>query len=51
MTLDCVFTSSDAVTQLCDTGDASIKAMYQVMAKCEELNKSMPPLYTLHQQM
>lgn len=51
MTLDCVFTASDGVTQLCDTADASIKVMYQVMAKCEELNKAVHPIYGLHQQM
>jgi len=51
MTMDCVFTASDGVTQLCDTGDASIKLMYQVMAKCEELNKSVVPLYEVHKQI
>jgi len=51
MTVDCVFTMSDGVTQLCDTADASIKVMYQVMAKCEELNKSVAPIYKLHQQV
>jgi hypothetical protein len=51
MTVDCVFTASDGVSQLCDTADASIKVMYQVMAKCEELNKSVQPLYQVHQQV
>jgi uncharacterized protein Yka (UPF0111/DUF47 family) len=51
MTVDCVFTASDGVTQLCDTADASIKVMYQVMAKCEELNKSVAPVYKIHQQI
>jgi hypothetical protein len=51
MTMDCVFTASDGVTQLCDTADASIKLMYQVMAKCEELNKSVVPLHEVHKQI
>ncbi|OXA63337.1 BLOC-1-related complex subunit 6 [Folsomia candida] len=51
MTVDCVFTASDGVSQLCDTADASIKVMYQVMAKCEELNKAVQPLYQVNQQI
>ncbi|ODN03534.1 hypothetical protein Ocin01_03142 [Orchesella cincta] len=35
MTLDCVFTASDGVTQLCDTADASIKVIrYHIATKC-----------------
>jgi len=51
MTVDCTFVASDGVTQLCDTADASIKVMYQVMAKSEELNKAVQPVYRLHQQI
>jgi len=51
MTVDCVFAGSDGVGELCDTADASIKVMYQVMAKSEELNKAVQPIYQVHQQM
>ena len=51
MTVDCTFVASDGVTQLCDTADASIKVMYQVMAKSEELNRAVQPIYRIHQQM
>jgi len=51
MSLDCTYVSSDGVTQLCDTADASIKVMYQVMAKCEELNKALRPINKVHQEI
>lgn len=31
--------------------DHNIKSMYQLMAKCEELSKSMGPVYKLAEQM
>lgn len=35
----------------CDAVDHNIKSMYQLMAKCEELSKSMGPIYKLAEQM
>ncbi|KAH3816649.1 hypothetical protein DPMN_118169 [Dreissena polymorpha] len=35
----------------CDSVDSSIKSMYALMAKCEELSKSMQPVYKLNDQM
>lgn len=51
MTVDCTFVACDGVTQLTSSADASIKVMYQVFAKCEELNKAVRPLYSIHQQL
>nr|SVE92714.1 EOG090X0FS7 [Megafenestra aurita] len=41
----------DSVCKTCDSMDANIKAMYQLMAKCEELSKSMAPVYKLSDQV
>ena len=35
----------------CDQVDGNIKAMYQLMAKVEEVNKKMVPAYKLGEQM
>jgi len=51
MTVDCTFVACDGVSQLTSSADASIKVMYQVFAKCEELNKAVRPLYSIHQQL
>ncbi|KAE8746441.1 hypothetical protein FOCC_FOCC006807 [Frankliniella occidentalis] len=47
LTVDCVEIYRDAVCKTCDAVDSNIKAMYQLMAKCEELSKSMKPIYKL----
>lgn len=41
----------DVVCKTCDSIDANIKSMYQLMAKCEELSKEMEPIYKLAQQV
>nr|SVE73254.1 EOG090X0FS7 [Ceriodaphnia reticulata] len=41
----------DSVCKTCDAMDANIKSMYQLMAKCEELSKSMTPIYKLSEQV
>lgn len=47
LTVDCVEIYRDAVCKTCDAVDSNIKAMYQLMAKCEELSKTMKPIYKL----
>ena len=47
LTVDTVETYRDGVCKTCDAVDGNIKAMYQVMAKVEELNKSMGPAYRI----
>ncbi|XP_046598173.1 BLOC-1-related complex subunit 6 [Neodiprion lecontei] len=47
LTVDCLETYRDAVCKTCDAVDHNIKSMYQLMAKCEELSKSMGPIYKL----
>ncbi|KAK0168634.1 hypothetical protein PV327_002412 [Microctonus hyperodae] len=51
VTVDCLETYRDAVCKTCDTVDHNIKSMYQLMAKCEELSKSMGPIYKLAEQI
>ncbi|XP_068242726.1 BLOC-1-related complex subunit 6 isoform X2 [Palaemon carinicauda] len=51
LTVDCVETYRDAVCKTCDAVDANIKSMYQLMAKTEELSKSMKPVYKLQEQI
>ncbi|XP_076676778.1 BLOC-1 related complex subunit 6 isoform X3 [Andrena cerasifolii] len=51
LTVGCLETYRDAVCKTCDTVDHNIKSMYQLMAKCEELSKSMGPFYKLAEQM
>ncbi|XP_042210571.1 uncharacterized protein LOC121858307 isoform X2 [Homarus americanus] len=51
LTVDCVETYRDAVCKTCDAVDANIKSMYQLMAKTEELSKSMKPIYKLQEQI
>nr|SVE88332.1 EOG090X0FS7 [Daphnia similis] len=41
----------DSVCKTCDAMDSNIKSMYQLMAKCEELSKSMTPIYKLADQV
>ncbi|KAJ8878916.1 hypothetical protein PR048_019519 [Dryococelus australis] len=47
LTVDCLEIYRDAVCKTCDAVDSNIKSMYQLMAKCEELSKSMKPIYKL----
>ncbi|GIY78900.1 BLOC-1-related complex subunit 6 [Caerostris extrusa] len=38
---------SSSACKTCDAVDVNIKAVYQLMAKCEELSNSMGPLYKM----
>ncbi|KAG7206990.1 hypothetical protein KM043_000881 [Ampulex compressa] len=51
LTVGCLETYRDAVCKTCDAVDHNIKSMYQLMAKCEELSKSMAPIYKLAEQI
>ncbi|XP_017755266.1 PREDICTED: uncharacterized protein C17orf59 homolog isoform X1 [Eufriesea mexicana] len=51
LTVACLETYRDAVCKTCDAVDHNIKSMYQLMAKCEELSKSMGPIYKLAEQI
>ncbi|XP_077545036.1 BLOC-1 related complex subunit 6 [Haemaphysalis longicornis] len=44
LTVDCMQLYERGITRTCDMADSDIKAMYQVMAKFEELTNSMRPL-------
>ncbi|KAG1670095.1 BLOC-1-related complex subunit 6 [Nymphon striatum] len=50
LTVDCMDIYKDSVCKTCDVVDSNIKSMYQLMAKCEELNKSMSSVYILAHQ-
>jgi len=45
LTVETVQTYRDGVCKTCDEVDSNIRAMYQLMAKWEELNKNMAPAY------
>jgi len=51
LTVDTVETYRDGVCKTCDEVDNNIKAMYQLMAKWEELNKNMAPAYRVASQI
>ncbi|XP_023722136.1 BLOC-1-related complex subunit 6 isoform X1 [Cryptotermes secundus] len=51
LTVECLEVYRDAVCKTCDAVDSNIKSMYQLMAKCEELSKSMKPIYKLAEQI
>ncbi|XP_057324191.1 BLOC-1-related complex subunit 6-like isoform X1 [Microplitis mediator] len=51
VTVDCLETYRDAVCKTCDGVDHNIKSMYQLMAKSEELSKSMGSIYKLADQI
>jgi len=51
LTVDCLEIYRDVVCKTCDSIDANIKSMYQLMAKCEEVSKEMEPIYKLAQQV
>uniref|UniRef100_A0A1E1X6A6 BLOC-1-related complex subunit 6 C-terminal helix domain-containing protein n=1 Tax=Amblyomma aureolatum TaxID=187763 RepID=A0A1E1X6A6_9ACAR len=44
MTVDCMSLYERGISKTCDVADSNIKAMYQLMAKFEELSNSMRPL-------
>lgn len=47
LTVDTMETYKNGVCKTCDEVDGNIKSMYQLMAKVEEVNKSMGPAYKL----
>lgn len=51
LTVDTLETYRDGVCKTCDEVDSNIKAMYQMMAKVEEINKSMAPAYKIGDQV
>jgi len=50
-TVQTLETYRDGVCKTCDEVDNNIKSMYQLMAKVEELNKSMSPAYKVSEQI
>jgi len=51
LTVEHVQTYRDGVCKTCDSVDSNIRAMYQLMAKWEELNKNMAPAYRISGQI
>lgn len=51
LTVDTLETYRDGVCKTCDEVDNNIKSMYQLMAKVEELNKSMAPAYQIGEEV
>ena len=51
LTVNTLETYRDGVCKTCDEVDNNIKSMYQLMAKVEELNKSMAPANKLGEQI
>ncbi|TGZ75940.1 hypothetical protein CRM22_000107 [Opisthorchis felineus] len=51
LTVDCVSVFANSVELTCDSVDASIKNTYALMAKCEELSKSMAQLIPLEKEI
>jgi len=51
LTVEHVQTYRDGVCKTCDSVDSNIRAMYQLMAKWEELNKNMAPAYRISSQI
>ncbi|KAK3102373.1 hypothetical protein FSP39_010897 [Pinctada imbricata] len=51
ITVGCLDAYKTSVDTTCDSVDSSIKSMYALMAKCEELSNSMKPVYKLANQM
>lgn len=47
LTIDCMRLYENSMCKTCDSVDANIKAMYQLMVKYEELSKSIRPLYSI----
>lgn len=51
LTVGTLETYRDGVCKTCDEVDNNIRSMYQLMAKVEELNKSMTPVYKVNDQI
>ncbi|CAH8842071.1 unnamed protein product [Trichobilharzia szidati] len=51
LTLDCTNVFSDSVDYTCETISTCIKSTYVLMAKCEELSKSMSQLEPLKKEI
>ena len=51
LTVEHVQTYRDGACKTCDQVDTNIRAMYQLMAKWEELNKNMAPAYKVSSQI
>ncbi|GAA50682.1 BLOC-1- complex subunit 6 [Clonorchis sinensis] len=51
LTVECVSVFANSVELTCDSVDASIKNTYALMAKCEELSKSMAQLVPLEKEI
>ncbi|XP_076367631.1 BLOC-1 related complex subunit 6 isoform X1 [Tachypleus tridentatus] len=51
LTVDCMENYEKAVCKTCDAVDSNTKAMYQLMAKCEELSNSMKPVYKMSEEI
>ncbi|CAH8476618.1 unnamed protein product [Schistosoma turkestanicum] len=51
LTLDCTAVFSDSVEYTCETIGSCIKSTYVLMAKCEELSKSMSQLGPLQKEI
>ncbi|KAH8862161.1 Neurogenic locus notch protein [Schistosoma japonicum] len=51
LTLDCTTVFSDSVDYTCETVNSCIKSTYVLMAKCEELSKSMSQLEPLKKEI
>lgn len=51
LTVDCMESYHESVCKTCDSMDGNIKAMYQLMAKIEELGNMMRPVHRLSSQI
>lgn len=51
LTVDCMEAYEKSVCKTCDMVDSNIKSMYQLMAKCEELNNSMKLLHKVSEEI
>ncbi|CAG2111065.1 unnamed protein product [Medioppia subpectinata] len=51
LTVECISTYETCLSTTCDVIDSNIKSMYQLMAKCEELNQSMKPIAKLSEEL
>ncbi|KAK1158653.1 BLOC-1-related complex subunit 6 isoform X1 [Acipenser oxyrinchus oxyrinchus] len=51
LSVGCIQTYRDSVDSLGESVDMSIKGMYTLMARCEELDRSMHPIHSLAKQI
>lgn len=51
ISVGCLDAYKHSVDCTCDSVDASIKSMYTLIARCEELGKTMTPIYLLAEQV